>query len=298
MTRSLTRPMIIAGALSLMGMGTAGMVPGETSKAEAAQWLAPAPHQELAAKWVEDVARELRQPQFRNVLMNVPFGTPQATILDLLNEAALGLENGYPRYALDLVRQAVEVLDDTTRGQRWLSPSEVQPIQAMILKKAKQAFDEAGHQWKNQQLQTRTSQRSQRQDGQQRMKGGERLFNPDRPNQPLPRYEDYTSEHWQSGYNPRTGERTRDRGFQRDRERDMNLRSQNIRDRGQMRMQRDSQRMRQPDRNRRDFTQDRYGDVRRMRDFDRGADRAEFGRGFEDNRRFYDDRGFRGANRQ
>ncbi len=45
---------------------------GGFSTAQAAPWIAPAPQQELAAQWVEDVAQEFRNPQFPNIFMNIP----------------------------------------------------------------------------------------------------------------------------------------------------------------------------------------------------------------------------------
>lgn len=47
------------------------------STTHAVPWIAPAPQQELAAQWVEDVAQELRNPQFRNIFMNVPGDHPK-----------------------------------------------------------------------------------------------------------------------------------------------------------------------------------------------------------------------------
>ncbi len=117
------------------------------STTHAAPWITPAPQQELAAQWVEDVAQELRNPQFRNIFMNIPGGSPQATILDLLNEAAVGLENGEPEYARQLVRKAVNVLDRSA-GRGWCSKSDVQPIQAMFSRNAKNGFSEADQKFK------------------------------------------------------------------------------------------------------------------------------------------------------
>src|SRR5690606_3994006 len=160
MNRSFTRPIVVIGALSLLGTG--GWMPLEENKAEASPWLAPAPHQDLTANWVADIDEAFRSPQVSNIFINVPFGSPHSTIIHLLNEAAIGVKTGHPRYARDLVRQAVDVLDETAGGG-WYSPSEVRPIQAFILKKAREGFEEAGHQWK-QDSQSRMVQRDRERD--------------------------------------------------------------------------------------------------------------------------------------
>ncbi len=195
MNHSYARPILVAGALSLLGMPGGGSV-HEMSIVHAAPWIAPAPQQELSAKWVQDVAREFRKPKIRNIFMNIPGGSPQATILDLLNEAGKGLENGEPEYARHLVRKAVNVLDRSA-GRGWYTESDIQPIQAMILKYAKQGFSGADHKWKsrnrnnsgNRQISSSPSSRSQ--------DDGVRLFNPGEPNFYGHRWEGYTRDHWQ-----------------------------------------------------------------------------------------------------
>jgi hypothetical protein len=233
----LTRPILIMGALSIIGAG--GWMPGEASKAEASPWLAPAPHQDLAANWVADVDEAFRSPQVSNVFINVPFGSPHSTIIHLLNEAAIGVKTGHPRYARDLVRQAVDVLDKTA-GEGWYSRSEVRPIQAFILKKAREGFEEAGHQW-NQDSQSRMAQGDRERDHQwsEKMREGG-VFEPDSPYKPRPRYSDYTSEHWQSGQSPRV----------------LDQRQQNLEREQRQRMQ--SQIVRNPDR----FIEGQYGESR------------------------------------
>lgn len=286
-------------------------MPLEGNKAEASPWLAPAPQHEMAAPWVEEVARKLQTPYVSNIFMNIPFGSPQSTILDLLNEAAIGLETDHPRYARDLVRQAVEVLDKTA-GEGWYSEEEVRPIQAMILRHARQGFQEAGDKLKAHEYQHIGMGKRERM-----QQGG--IFEPDTPYKPRPRYEDYTSEHWQSGYRPRTGDPTSDQSLRSQRRQDLigsrvsdreRYARERDRDRGRFteedwrrhaRQQGDSRSMREFDRNRdrNRFSQERFGDSRRMRNFDRSPDRAQFRQGgFEDERMYFDDRSFRGRNRQ
>ena len=196
MKQSFTRPMLFMGALSLLGM-PGGWTGGEVSQAEAAPWLAPAPNQDLFAKWVKDIDQKLRSPQFRNIFMNIPGGSPQATIVDLLNEAAEGLQNGHPEYARKLVRQAVNVLDKSAdRG--WYTDSDIRPIQAMILKNARKGFQEAGYQWKNQ-MWSRQMTNSNNRDNDQRSSQGVQLFDPDEPNSSRDRWKGYTDDHWQAG---------------------------------------------------------------------------------------------------
>lgn len=192
MNQSFARPILVAGALSLLGVPWGGGE-HEISKVHAAPWIAPAPQQELSAKWVQDVAREFRKPQFRNIFMNIPGGSPQATILDLLNEAAVGLEKGEPGYARQLVRRAVNVLDRSA-GRGWYSESDIQPIQAMILKYAKQGFSEADQNWKSR---NRNNQRNKKSSSNRSKDDGVRLFNPEEPNFSGNRWDGYTSDHWQ-----------------------------------------------------------------------------------------------------
>lgn len=221
----MTRPMLMAGALSLMSIPTGGGI--GLSMSEAAPWIAPAPQQELSARWVKDIARDLRSPQFRNILMNIPGGSPQATILDLVNEAAAGMKNGEPEYARDLVRKAVNVLDRTA-GRGWYTQSDIQPIQAMILRNAKRGFREAGYTWNDGSNTAKTNTRNYRQDREQ----GVRLFNPDKPNFSGPRWDAYTGDHWQAGGNFR-GESTFDRSRDGSQEKESGtLRGQNMSYRG------------------------------------------------------------------
>lgn len=192
MNQSFARPILVAGALSLLGVpwGGGGY---EISKVHAAPWIAPAPQQELSAQWVQNVAREFRKPQIRNIFMNIPGGSPQATILDLLNEAAVGLENGEPGYARHLVRKAVNVMDRSA-GRGWYTESDIQPIQAMILKYAKRGFSEADQNLKSR---NRTNSRNREMSSNRFQDDGVRLFNPDKPNFSANRWDGYTSDHWQ-----------------------------------------------------------------------------------------------------
>lgn len=192
MNRSYARPMLVAGALSLLGMPWGGNDHeiSKISTVHAAPWIAPAPQQELSAQWVQDVAREFRKPQIRNIFMNIPGGSPQSTILDLLNEAGVGLENGEPGYARHQVHKAVDVLDRSA-GRGWYTESDIQPIQAMILKYAKRGFSEADQNWKSRNRTNREMSSNRSQDN------GVRLFDPDEPNFSANRWDGYTSDHWQ-----------------------------------------------------------------------------------------------------
>lgn len=192
MNHSYARPILVAGALSLLGMPGGGSV-HEMSIVHAAPWIAPAPQQELSAKWVQDVAREFRKPKIRNIFMNIPGGSPQATILDLLNEAGKGLENGEPEYARHLVRKAVNVLDRSA-GRGWYTESDIQPIQAMILRYAKKGFSEADQNFK---ARNRNKQRNMGNFSNRAREGGVRLIDPGKPNFSGNRWNGYTRDHWQ-----------------------------------------------------------------------------------------------------
>jgi hypothetical protein len=196
MNRSYARPILVAGALSLLGMPWGGSN-YKISTVHAAPWIAPAPQQEVSGNWAQGVAREFRKPKFRNIFMNIPGGSPQSTILALLNEAAVGLENGEPDYARHLVRKAVNVLDRGA-GRGWYTESDIQPIQAMILKYAKQGFSEADHNWKSG---NGNHPRNRKMSSHRSQDDGVNLFNPDEPNFSGNRWDGYTSDHWQGNGN-------------------------------------------------------------------------------------------------
>jgi hypothetical protein len=107
-------------ALSLLG----GLVLSVPSVSGAADWL---PRDETyAAKWVKDIEQELMKKEYQAVLGNDP-RTPQATVLRLLNSAAIAYEAKNPVLAQDLVRQALEVIHDGVR-RRYFSQADVEPI--------------------------------------------------------------------------------------------------------------------------------------------------------------------------
>ncbi len=120
-----------AGAV-LFCAGALVSVEGHFTEAQAAPWLAPAADEHITAQWVLDVARELDRERNRQILTNMPSGGTQSAILGYLNDAAAALQDNQSRYAKDLVRKALGVLDEGVEFG-WLSPYEVKPIKRMIV---------------------------------------------------------------------------------------------------------------------------------------------------------------------
>jgi hypothetical protein len=132
--------------VAIVVMGLFGMVSGVIAVppiGQAAPWLAPAADERLKADWVRQVARELTRERHRRVLINIPFGSPQVSILGYLNDADEALQADEERYARDLVRRALDVLDDGV-DYGWLRESDVRPIKNVILSQFHAALDELG----------------------------------------------------------------------------------------------------------------------------------------------------------
>lgn len=135
--RRTTYRVLLAGACGL------GMMSITAAPASAAEWLAPAPQAQLTADWVKDVAKALRSNRYKNVFMNQPFGCDQCRILEYLDNAAEALEGDEPKLAESFVRRALNVLDEGVED-RWYDEADIRPIKRLIVKKAKQGFEQAG----------------------------------------------------------------------------------------------------------------------------------------------------------
>lgn len=110
--------------LSLLIGGAAFM----STSAEAAPWISGKDH--YAAPWVKDIEQELLKKEYRYVFGNDP-RTPQAVILGLLNRAAIAHQANDTAQAAQLVREALNVLDDGVR-RHYFSQSDIEPIMNFI----------------------------------------------------------------------------------------------------------------------------------------------------------------------
>ncbi|WP_447979352.1 hypothetical protein [Candidatus Nitrospira bockiana] len=115
---------------------------GGGSSLSAAPWLAPAAQERLAADWVKEIAAQFRTERVREVFMNAPFGSPQSSMLGLLNDAAVALKEGEIDYARDLIHHAVGLLDDGVE-HGWYSRRDIEPIKGMILSRAMEGIQQA-----------------------------------------------------------------------------------------------------------------------------------------------------------
>lgn len=111
-------------ALSLLIGGVALL----STHALAAGWISGA--EAYAAPWVKDVEQELLKKDYRYVFGNDP-RTPQASVLRLLNRAAMAYEAKDTAHAQRLVEEALDVLDDGVR-RHYYSQGDIEPIRKFI----------------------------------------------------------------------------------------------------------------------------------------------------------------------
>lgn len=123
---------IVAAGLTAVGLLAAA------APSQAADWLAPSSEQTVTADWVEDIAHQLRQEPYNRVFINALGNTPQAHVIRQLNGAAAALKNGNKTLAEDYVRRTLAIFDDGVR-RGWYSAADVEPIKAMIQKRAEAA---------------------------------------------------------------------------------------------------------------------------------------------------------------
>jgi hypothetical protein len=95
-----------------------------STNAEAAAWISGS--DSYAAPWVKDIEQELMKKEYRYVFGNDP-RTPQASVLRLLNRAALAYQADDTAQAEQLVHDALDVLDDGVR-RHYFSQSDIAPI--------------------------------------------------------------------------------------------------------------------------------------------------------------------------
>ncbi len=111
-------------ALSLL---LGGVALGPTP-AGAADWISGA--DSYASAWVKDIEMELNKKEYRTVFLNDP-RTPQASVLRLLNRAAIAHEARNEALAQQLVREALEVIENGVR-KSYYTQDDIQPITSFI----------------------------------------------------------------------------------------------------------------------------------------------------------------------
>ena len=111
-------------ALSLL----IGGVALSSSPVQAAGWISGT--DSYAAPWVRDVEQELLKKDYRYVLGNDP-RTPQASVLRLLNRAAVAYDAKNIVHARQLIDEALDVLNDGVRRQ-YYSQADIAPIMNFI----------------------------------------------------------------------------------------------------------------------------------------------------------------------
>ena len=105
----------------------------------AADWLAPAADQIVTAPWVKDIAAQLEQDVYRDVLMNALGNSPQAEVVRYLNNAAQALQAGNRPLAQSYLNRTIAIFDNgVQRG--YYSRADVEPIKNMIRTRAKAAI--------------------------------------------------------------------------------------------------------------------------------------------------------------
>jgi hypothetical protein len=95
---------------------------------EAAGWISGS--ESYAAPWVKDIEQELLKKDYRYVFGNDP-RTPQVVVLQLLNRAAMAYQANDTAQADQLVRDALNVLDEGSR-RHYFSRSDIEPIMDFI----------------------------------------------------------------------------------------------------------------------------------------------------------------------
>jgi hypothetical protein len=110
----------ILGMLSLLIGGAVLM----STTAEAAGWISGS--DSYAALWVKEIEQELLKKEYRYVFGNDP-RTPQASVLRLVNRAAMAYQFNDTAQAEQLVHEALNVLDEGVRRHYFLR-SDIEPI--------------------------------------------------------------------------------------------------------------------------------------------------------------------------
>lgn len=118
------RFVIVVCALSLLMAGVAL----EPAPVWAAGWISAADSH--ASAWVTDIEKELYKKDYRWVFLNDP-RIPQASVVRLLNRAAVAHEAKNDELARELVGEAIEVIEEGIR-KNYYSREDVRPIISFI----------------------------------------------------------------------------------------------------------------------------------------------------------------------
>ncbi len=116
----LKRVLIAGYALSLL-LGWAGLTP---TTAHAAGWISRT--DSFAASWVKEIEQELYKQDYREMFLNDP-RTPQASVLKLLNQAAMAYDEKNEGLAQQFVHEAINVLE-TGVAKNYYTQADVEPI--------------------------------------------------------------------------------------------------------------------------------------------------------------------------
>ncbi|WP_447974442.1 hypothetical protein [Nitrospira sp. Kam-Ns4a] len=116
----LKRVLIAGYALSLL-LGWAVLTP---TTAHAAGWISRT--DSFAASWVKEIEQELYKQDYREMFLNDP-RTPQASVLKLLNQAAMAYDEKNESLAQQFVREAINVLE-TGVAKNYYTQADVEPI--------------------------------------------------------------------------------------------------------------------------------------------------------------------------
>jgi hypothetical protein len=97
----------------------------------AADWLGWVSGDEsFAATWVKDIEQELNKKDYRAVFLNDP-RAPQASVLRLLNRAAMAYNAKNAALSEELVREALEVFEEGVR-KHYYTAEDIKPIISAI----------------------------------------------------------------------------------------------------------------------------------------------------------------------
>jgi len=105
----------------------------------AANWLAPASGQKVTAPWVKDIAVQLEQEPYRDVLASALAEPPHPAVVRYLNHAAQALQTGNKPLAQSYVDQTIGMFElGVLRG--YYSRPDIKPIQKLIRERAEAAM--------------------------------------------------------------------------------------------------------------------------------------------------------------
>jgi hypothetical protein len=114
----------MTGALALL-LGGMALVP---ASAGAAGWISQT--DSFAAAWVREVEQELSKQDYRAMFLNDP-RTPQAAVLQRLNQAAMAFNEKNEALGEQFVREAIDVLEAGVT-KRYYSQADIEPLVTFI----------------------------------------------------------------------------------------------------------------------------------------------------------------------